>query len=115
MLHSNNSRTPSRPVNQHKPSDKHFLKPSQAQAHSKEVKARDIRALLQNKGKVTLDGIELTLKEPSYTNHILQEIIHELTLSVHPVGDTSKDGEHEYDLISSARKMRVIIAYRTLK
>ena len=106
-------RSRSHPVDQHKPLDKHFLKPSST--HSKDIKARDIRSLLQNKGKVTLDGIELTLKEPSYTNRILQEIIHELTLSVHPVGDSSKDGEREYDLISSSRKIRVIIACRTLK
>lgn len=113
MPRSNNLRTPSHPVNQHKPLTKHFLKASST--HSKEIKARDIRSLLQNKGKVTFEGRELTLNEPSYTNHILQEIIHEPTLSVHPVGASSENEECEYDLISSGRKIRVIITYRTLK
>jgi len=112
MPRSSNLRIPSHPVNQHKPLDKHFLKPSPT--HSKDIKARDIRSLLKNKGKVAFEGRELTLNEPSYTNRILQEIIHEPTLSVHPVGVPSENEAGEYDLISSGRKIRVRITYRTL-
>lgn len=75
----------------------------------KTIQSSDIVALLQNKGKVTLNGQTLVLKEPSATDPRFQEMINEPTLSVTPIGKPSERGECEYELRSTGRTLTIKI------
>jgi hypothetical protein len=79
-------------------------------SHSKTLQASDIKALIQNKGKVTLQNRELTLKDPSPTDARLQEMIKEPTLTVTAIGDPTKDGECEYELKSIRRVLTIKVS-----
>jgi len=113
MPNSNDSRGPSNPVEQHKELDPHTLKA--LQTPSKDIQASHIKALLQNKGKITLDGKELILKDPSPTDPRLLEMVDEPTLSVEPVSTPPEKGDCEYDLKSIGRKVRIKIAFHKIK
>jgi len=75
----------------------------------KTIQSSDIVALLQNKGKVTLNGRTLTLKEPSASDPRFQEMINEPTLSVTPIGKPSESGAGEYEVTSTGRKLTIKI------
>ncbi|MBA3813508.1 MAG: hypothetical protein H0X26_03315 [Alphaproteobacteria bacterium] len=81
------------------------LKPSPN--HNKSLQAVDIKALIQNQGKVTFQGRDLILIEPSATDPRFQEMINEPTLSVTALGDPSKNGDCEYELKSSGRILKI--------
>ncbi len=78
-------------------------------SHSKTLQTSDIVALVQNRGKVTLNGKELVLKSPSLTDSTLQEIVNEPTLSIKPLGTPTKNGECEFELRSSKRVLKIKI------
>lgn len=80
-----------------------------SRTNHKTIQSSDIVALLQNKGKVTLNGRTLTLKEPSASDPRFQEMINEPTLSVTPIGKPSESGAGEYEVTSTGRKLTIKI------
>lgn len=73
------------------------------------IQASDIKALLQNTGKVTLNGRTLTLKDPAVTDERLLSMMEDPTLLIMPMGDSKKSGPLEYKLTSAGRTLTVKI------
>lgn len=90
--------------------DSHALKKSVE--HSNDLKATDIVALIQNQGKVTLDGKEIVLIDPSSTDSRLKVMINEPTLSLMHIGNTSEKGVNVYELRSSKRFLKLKLSIK---
>lgn len=79
-----------------------------------DVKTSDIIALVQNNGKVILNKKEFILKNPSYNDRILQQIITEPTLTIRPLGKPTKTGEFDYELKSIKRMVNIKISIKQI-
>ena len=76
---------------------------------------KDIKNLVQQKGKATEGDKEFILNEPSLTDPNLQAIIHDPYLEIKSIGDQHKSGEMYYDLKGTDRQLRIKVTCRKLK
>ncbi len=85
------------------------------QEHKKTIQTSDIKTLIQQQGKANIDGKEFVLKNPSATDPKLQEIIKDPALSVKAVGDSSANGECEYDLSANGKSVKIKLECKSCK
>ena len=73
--------------------------------------ASDIRNLIQNHGKVEVDGQEWALRAPSWNDSALQAIIKDPQFTVKPTGRSSTDGKVTYELRGHGKTINVTISH----
>ena len=74
--------------------------------------SKDIKALVQQRGKTTEGNVEFTLKEPSATDQTLQAVINTPTFEVRSIGSQGNNGEAYYDLKANGKQVRIKIGSR---
>jgi len=75
---------------------------------------KDIKALVQQKGKTTEGNYEFILKEPSATDQVLQTVINTPAFEVRSIGAQGNSGEVYYDLKADGKQVRIKISSRKL-
>ena len=73
------------------------------------VKPADIKDLILNKGKATINGKNQELRDPPYNNSKLLQIISDVSLSVTLLDTPIKNGIREYELKSRGGAIKVKI------
>ena len=85
------------------------------QNQTKNIQASDIKKLIQNHGKATIEGKEFSLKSPAATDPKLQEIIKDPALTVKPINGAAANGECEYDLSANGKSVKIKIDCKSCK
>jgi len=77
------------------------------QTSTKTFQPADIKKLVQNQGKTTINNQEFVLKSPAATDHNLQEIVKDPSFSVKPVGGTASNGACELELSANGKSVKI--------
>ena len=85
----------------------HTNDPTNNQTHTCTIQPSDIKNLIQQQGKLTINNKEFVLKSPTVTDPKLQEIVKDPAFSVKPVGDAAPNGECEYEVSANGKSVKI--------
>ncbi len=76
---------------------------------------KDLKALVGNQGKLAEWGMEIILKEPLFTDPILQAIVRDPEFEVRLIGEQLKNQEMYLDVRSKGHHLRIKVACHKTK